>query len=72
MDSIYYTDNYKIDGCTVIIKSSENTAGKFIISIQAPKAQGGIKLEAYYPMNMDETVEAVSCILKRKPVKRRL
>jgi len=61
MDSIYYTDNYKIDGCTIEIKSLENTPGRFNVSIQAPKAQGSTTLEMYYPIDIDETVEAVSC-----------
>lgn len=68
MDSIYYTDNFKIDGCTIKIESLENMPGRFNISIQAPKSQGSTPLEMYYPMDIDETVEAVSCLLKRKPV----
>ena len=64
MDSIYYTDDYKIDGCTVMIKSSENTTGKFIVNIQAPKAQGQKTLETYYPMNIDEAIDATRCLLK--------
>lgn len=68
MDPIYYTDDYKIDGCTVKIESLENMTGRFIVSIQAPKAQGCTPLEMYHPMDIDETVEAVSCLLKRKPV----
>ena len=68
MDSIYYTDDYNIDGCTLKIESLENMPERFIISVQAPKAQGYTPLEMYYPMNIDETVEAISCLLKRKPV----
>lgn len=68
MDSIYYTDDYKIDGCTIKIESPESITKRFAISIYAPKKQGCILLEKYYPMNIAEAVGAVDCLLKRKPV----
>ena len=63
MDNIYYTDNYPIEGCTVKINASERQ-GVFIVSIYAPKIQGGLRLSVYYSMTLPQALNAAECLLK--------
>ena len=68
MESIYYTDDYPIDGCTVKIESSDTNKGIFTLRIFAPISKGGAMLEIYRPMGIDEVILATSRLLKRERV----
>ena len=67
--SIYYTDDYPIEGCVVKIFADAKIKDRFRVGIYTPTLGGEITQSAgYYPMNLEQAVKATECLLKRKPV----
>lgn len=68
-DPIYYTDDYPIEGCVVKIFADAKIKDKFRVGIYTPTLDGKItQNEGYYPMNLEQVVKAVECLLKRESI----
>ena len=66
---IYYTDDYPIEVCVVKIFAYPTTKGKFYVGIDTPTLDGRpTQAERYYPMNLEQAVQAAECLLKREAV----